>query len=216
MQVRGSIARAAQVDEAGPAARLVAAEDARVALQPLAQGAGLGLDVGGALAGVGAAQVAAQAAQGARPPGGVVAGQVDVDDAVAVRAAPLQQRHGPGDRADVPAEALQRLLRRNAAAAAVPRVGLARALQRQRLGRAVDRGGPPARRARRLADQFVRLAPPVGISKVRIFPSSSGRPPRTTQVADGVGGQAEADLQGGRRPARSTADRPASPPFCSR
>src|SRR5262249_16747420 len=115
-----------------PAIRLVTAKDARVALQRLAQAAGLGLRVGRSLAGTDVPRVLAQVRRG--PPGQrrVMAGTVDVHDAVVGDAVPRQPAHGPCDRADVVAEAVERRLGREDAMAAVLSEGLFLAAQDDR------------------------------------------------------------------------------------
>src|SRR5262245_43139328 len=90
------IAPAARADT-----RLIAAEDAAVALQGLAQAAGPGLHVAGPLAGTLAAQPLADIGQAALPPSEVVAGAIDVDDTVTGPEVTLEQRDGTDEAADV-------------------------------------------------------------------------------------------------------------------
>src|SRR5262249_58395576 len=115
---------AAQLGLTSQAARLVASEHTGITLQPLAQRAGPGLRVAGALAGVHGAQVVAQLTEGAGKPGDVAPRDVNVQDAVAVRGRPLQQWHRAGDGADVVAVPGQRFLRRDHAVAPVAGVRL--------------------------------------------------------------------------------------------
>src|SRR5262249_12814096 len=124
---------ATQIGLACGTAWLVASEDAGIALQRFAQRAGPGLRVAGALAGVHGAQVAAQLAERPGKPGAVASGDVNVQNAVAVRGGPLQQRHRAGDRADVVAVPRQRLLWRYDAVAPVAGVPLLAVSQSRRL-----------------------------------------------------------------------------------
>src|SRR5689334_5836825 len=84
-----------------------------MALQPLTKSAGTGLHVAGALAGIHAAEVITEPGEIPVLAGHVAAGDINMEDPIAVRGSPFQEGYRAGDRADVMAEARERLLRRD-------------------------------------------------------------------------------------------------------
>src|SRR5262249_55055872 len=91
----------AEFSQPRPAARFISSEDTGIALQPLAQRTGTGLNVAGAFAGIHGAQVAAQLTEAPGGPGAIAAGEINVQDAIVGRGGPLQHGHGAGERAHV-------------------------------------------------------------------------------------------------------------------
>src|SRR4029453_6663652 len=120
------------------AARFIALEDARVALQRFTECAGARLCVACSLAADATAHPLTQHRERPQRPRRVRTCDVGMHDAVARRSTARQTGHDAADRADVMLKALHPRLRRARAVASVRRERLAPARQRDRLHRGRD------------------------------------------------------------------------------